>query len=158
MAGLYNPPGRSPFTTPFTIHYSPFGQRIRRLEPKTPIAATPKMSGTLGRERPKLIRNSRSSGSPGASSQAGQSQTTIGPLTIVAENMTSEAVDRAIEDTKKADTELPIKDINGKVFQNNSETPERGEEEEEIGKLDENSELELLSNRNRTRNKRTQPT
>ena len=72
--------------------------------------------------------------------------------------MTSEAVDRAIEDTKKADTELHIKDINGKVFQNNSETPERGEEEEEIGKLDENSELELLSNRNRTNNKRTQPT
>ena len=57
-----------------------------------------------------------------------------------------EDVDRAIEDAKKANTELHIKNNNGKVFQNNFEIPERGEEDEEIRKLDKNSELELLSN------------
>ena len=62
--------------------------------------------------------------------------------------MTSEAVDRAIEDARKADTEIHIKDTNGKVFQNTLKTQKRGkeEEEEELGKLDENSELELSSN------------
>ena len=60
--------------------------------------------------------------------------------------MTSAGVDRAIEDARKADTELHIKDINGKVYQNTLETPKRGEEEEELGKLDENTELELLTN------------
>ena len=59
--------------------------------------------------------------------------------------MTNEDVDRAIEDAKKANTELHIRDKNGKVFRNNYETPKRGEEEE-IWKPDENSELELLSN------------
>ena len=66
-------------------------------------------------------------------------------MTIVAENMTSKAVDRAIEDARKADMEIHIKDTNGKVFQNTLKTPKRGKEEE-LGKLDENSELELLSN------------
>ena len=68
-------------------------------------------------------------------------------MTIVAEIMTSEAADRAIEDVRKADTEIHIKDTNGKVFQNTSKTPKRGkEEDEELRKLEENSELELLSN------------
>ena len=51
--------------------------------------------------------------------------------------MTNEDVDRAIEDAQKANTEIRNKDINGNVFQNNFETPKRGEEEKE---------LELLSN------------
>ena len=94
-----------------------------------------------------MIRNRQSSGSPGGSPQTVQSQTTNVPMTIVAENMTSEAVDRAIEDARKADTEIHIKDTNGKVFQNTLKTRKRGkEEEEELGKLDENSELELSSN------------
>ena len=99
----------------------------------------------MGRGRPMLIRNRQSSDSP--TPQVGQSQSTIGPLTIVADNMTNEDEDRAIEDAKKGDTELLIKDINGKIFQNSFETPKRGEkEEEEIEKLDEKSEQELLSN------------
>ena len=57
--------------------------------------------------------------------------------------MTSEVVDGAIEDARKADTEIHCKVINGKVF----EKTKRGEEkEEELGKLDANSELELLNN------------
>ena len=64
-------------------------------------------------------------------------------MTIVTENMTTEAVDRAIEDARKADTEIHLKDPNGKVCHNITKTPKRGEEEED--EL-ENSELELLSN------------
>ena len=41
--------------------------------------------------------------------------------------MTSEAVDRAIEDTRKADTEIHIKDTNGKVFQNTLKNPQKRE-------------------------------
>ena len=38
------------------------------------------------------------------------------PLTITAENMTDSEIDRIIEYAKKANTELHIKDINGKVI------------------------------------------
>ena len=55
-----------------------------------------------------------------------------GPLTIVPANMTDEDVDRANEDARRANTELHIRDSNGKVFQSNSEKPNRGEEEEEL--------------------------
>ena len=92
----------------------------------------------MGRGRPKLIRNRQSSNSRRESPQAGQSLATIGPLTTVAENLTNEDFDRAIKDADKANTEIHIKDIIGKVFQNKFETPKREEkEEEEIGKLDE---------------------
>ena len=57
--------------------------------------------------------------------------------------MTTEAVDRAIEDARKADTKIHLKDPNGKVSHNITKTPKRGEEEED--EL-ENSELKLLSN------------
>ena len=59
--------------------------------------------------------------------------------------MTDEDVERAIEDARRAKTELHIRDSNGKVFHNNFEKPIRREEEEEIGKIDEISEQELLS-------------
>ena len=85
----------------------------------------------MERGRRKLIRKRQSSNSHRGSPQAGQSQATTGPLTIVAENMTNEDVDRAIEDAEKANTKIHVKDINGKVFQNKFETPKRGEEEEE---------------------------
>ena len=64
-------------------------------------------------------------------------------MTIVTENMTTEAVDRAIEDAREADTEIHFKDSNGKVSHNIIKSPKRGEEEED--EL-ENSELEMLSN------------
>ena len=60
--------------------------------------------------------------------------------------MTEEAAGRAIEDARRANTELHIRDSNGKVFQNNFENPSRGEEEEELEKIGETSELDLLSN------------
>ena len=113
-------------------------------EPESPVAVTPKKSGTLGRGRPlKVVKNRLSSASPGGSSPTVQSQTTFGPMTIVTENMTTEAVDRSIEDAREADTEIHLKDHNGKVSHNIIKSPKRGEEEED--EL-ENSELELLSN------------
>ena len=57
--------------------------------------------------------------------------------------MTSEAVDRAIEDARKTETEIHLKDPNGKASHNEIKSPKTGEEEED--EL-ENSELELLSN------------
>ena len=60
--------------------------------------------------------------------------------------MTNEDVNRAIEDAKKVDTELHIKDTNDKVFQNGFETTKRGEKEEKTEKMDEISEIELLRN------------
>ena len=64
-------------------------------------------------------------------------------MTIVTENMTTEAVDRAIEDAREADTEIHLKDSNGKVSHNVIKSLKKEEEEED--EL-ENSELELLSN------------
>ena len=114
-------------------------------EPESPVAVTPKKSGTLGRRPLKLVRNRLSSASPWGSPQTVQSQATFGPVTIVTEkeNVTTEAVDRAIEHAREADTEIHLKDRNGKVSHNITKTPKRGEEEED--EL-ENSELELLSN------------
>ena len=57
--------------------------------------------------------------------------------------MTSEAVDRAIEDARETETEIHLKDPNGKASHNEIKSPKKGEEEED--EL-ENSELELLSN------------
>ena len=63
-------------------------------------------------------------------------------MTIVTENMTTEAVDRAIEDARRAYIEIHLKYSNGEVSHNIIKTSKRGEEEED--EL-ENSELELLS-------------
>ena len=52
-------------------------------------------------------------------------------MTIVTENMTTEAVDRAIEDAREANTEIHLKDPNVKVSHNITKTPKRGEEEED---------------------------
>ena len=57
--------------------------------------------------------------------------------------MTSEAVDCAIEDARETETEIHLKDPNGKASHTEIKSPEKGEEEED--EL-ENSELELLSN------------
>ena len=102
----------------------------------------------MGRGRPKLVRNRQSSDSPGGHhKQASRKQLLdLGPLATVAENMTNEDVDRAIEDAEKDNTEIHIKEIKGKVFQNKYETPKRGEEEEKVGKMHENFQLELRSN------------
>ena len=64
-------------------------------------------------------------------------------MTIVTENMTTEAVDRAIEDARETNTEIHLKDSNGKASHNIIKSPKRREEEED--EL-ENSELELMSN------------
>ena len=59
--------------------------------------------------------------------------------------MTDAEVDSVIENTRKANRELHIRDNNGKVSPNNYNTPNKGDEQD-IEKIDENSELELLSN------------
>ena len=46
--------------------------------------------------------------------------------------MTDEDIDRAIKDARGANTKIPIRDSNGKVFQSKFENPIGGEEEEEI--------------------------
>ena len=108
-----------------------------------------KKTNTLGRERPKLVRCRQNTESPGGSPITSQMKDNTGPLTIVAVNVTGEDVDRAIEDARRAITELHIRDSNSKVFHNNFENPIRGdEEEEEQGKNDETSTLELLCNLN----------
>ena len=55
----------------------------------------------------------------------------LGPLTIITENMTDTDIDRIIEDAKQNDTELLIKDLNGKVTHNYNNTVHEGEENKE---------------------------
>ena len=52
-------------------------------------------------------------------------------MTIVTENMTTEAVDAAIEDAREAVTEIHLKNFNGKASRNIIKSPKRGEEEED---------------------------
>ena len=80
----------------------------------------------LGRGHTKLIPDCQTSSSPAREPQTYQSQTNSGPLTIVAENMTDAEVDRVNEDARKSNTEVDIRDNNGKVSQNNSNNPNRG--------------------------------
>ena len=75
----------------------------------------------------------------GSPTQSNQSHA-LGPLTISAENMTDTEIDRIIGDAKKANTELHMKDLNGKVIQTFTER------EEVIENISETTELELLSN------------
>ena len=50
-------------------------------------------------------------------------------MIIVPENMTDAVVDRVIEDDSRANTEIHIRDNNGKVIQNNYKDPNRREED-----------------------------
>ena len=90
-------------------------------------------TGTIGRGRPKLVRDRTASNSP-------QAATTTGPLTIVTTNMTDTEIDRAITDTKNATQELFLRDENGKVLINNNTNQNALEENFE------NSDLDLASN------------
>ena len=109
-----------------------------RSNPTTP---TTKTSGSFGRGRPKLVRNRQSPCSLTGSTDS------LGPLTIITENMTDTDIDRIIEDAKQNDTELFIKDLNGKVTYNYNNTVYGGEENEEKNNLEtETSDLELISN------------
>ena len=47
-------------------------------------------------------------------------------MTIITENMTSEAVDRAIEDARETETEIHLKDPNGKASHNEIKSPKKG--------------------------------
>ena len=108
---------------------------------------SPKNS-TIGRGRPKLIRNRQNSGSPGETHTSPDQQSSIGPLTVVTENMTDAEIDPVIEDARRANIELHLKDNNGKVIQNNYQSPKGGEEDNVENSYNEQdtSELELLSN------------
>ena len=88
-------------------------------------------------EKVKLIRNRRWSGSPrGSEKQHGQSQEGVGPLTNTVRNIIDTEIDRIIEDAKKANKELHIKDTNGKVTQNFNEREEDMENNLETSELD----------------------
>ena len=102
--------------------------------PKTPepLPNTTIKTGTIGRGRPKLVRDRTTSNSP-------QAATTTGPLTIVTANMTDTEIDRAITDTKNADQELFLRDENGKVLINNNSNQNALEDNFE------NSDLDLVS-------------
>ena len=67
----------------------------------------------------------------------------MGPLTIMVESMTDTEIGRIVEDAKKANKELHIKDMNGKVTQNLKKFD--GGEKTLIDNNSEISELELLS-------------
>ena len=89
--------------------------------PKTPEPQpnTTIKTGTIGRGRPKLVRDRTTPNSP-------QATTTTGPLTIVTANMTDTEIDRAITDTKNADQELFLRDENGNTVNRlNSATPDQ---------------------------------
>ena len=62
--------------------------------------------------------------------------------------MTDAEIDRVIEDARRANTELHLKDKNGKVIQNNYQSPKGGEEDNVENSYTEQdtSELELLNN------------
>ena len=81
--------------------------------PESPNTTVMK-KGSLGRGRPKLIRDRNSSNSPQTSPDNNHTQgSSTGPLTITTTNMTDTEVDRAIEDAKIADREVFIRDDNG---------------------------------------------
>ena len=105
------------------------------VSPKTtePQANTTLKTGTLGRGRPKLVRDRTSPNSP-------QAATAPDPLTLVTANMTDTEVDRAINDAKHADQERLIRDENGKAFTDNNTNPNTLEDNFE------NSDLDLASN------------
>ena len=126
--GPRGPDGR--FTkSPRTFNIHDPDSESEDTEPESPVAVTPKKSGTIGRGRHmKLVRNRSSPASPGGSSPTVQSQI-FGPMTIVTEHMTTEAVSRAIEDAREADAEIHLKDSSGKVSHNMIKSPKRGEEE-----------------------------
>ena len=88
--------------------------------PTTPDQSQ-KKTGAFKRGWPKLDRDRQSSGSP---LRPNQSHDGMGRLTITAENMTDTELDRIIEDAKKANKELHIKDTTGKVTQNFNEMKE----------------------------------
>ena len=113
------------------------------VNPKTPESpnTTVTKRGSIGRGRPKLIRDRTSPNSPQTSADNEPTQgNSMGPLTIVTTIMTDTEVDRAIEDAKSADQEVFIRDENGKVF--TDDKPHSSPFEDNL----ENSELDLASN------------
>ena len=104
--------------------------------PKTPELSTDTTikKGTLGRGRPKLIRDRASPNTTNTPTPGNN----IGPLTITTSNMTDTEINRAIEDANSAEQEIFIRDENGKVLTDNSTKL--------LAENLENSELELASN------------
>ena len=119
---------------------APLMEWANQKTPESPNTTVMK-KGSLGRGRPKLIRDRNSSNSPQTSPDNNHTQgSSMGPLTITTTNMTDTEVDRAIEDAKIADQEVFIRDDNSKVFTDNETQPRPFEE------ILENSELDLASN------------
>ena len=83
------------------------------------------IKGTFDRGKPMQKRERSGSSSP--HSTPGDTNKSIGPLTITT-NMTDTEINRAINDAKQANEELFIRDENGKVFNNNNIFSNTGEE------------------------------
>ena len=80
--------------------------------------------------QPKVIHNRETSGSSGHSLiQMDQQQSNTGPLTIVAQIMTDAEVDGVIKVGRHTNTEIQLRDHNGKVNQREYKNPNRGEED-----------------------------
>ena len=113
------------------------------ISPKTPESpnTTVTKRGSIGRGRPKLIRDRTSTSSPQTTPDNNTTQgSNMGPLTIITTNMTDTEVDRAIEDGESAEQEIFIRNENGKVFTDNKPHPSTVED------ILENSDLDLASN------------
>ena len=119
---------------------APLMEWANQKTPESPNTTVTK-KGSLGRGRPKLIRDRNSSNSPQTSPDNNHTQgSSTGPLTITTTNMKDTDVDRTIEDANIADQEVFIRDDNGKVFTDNKTQPRPFEE------ILEDSELDLASN------------
>ena len=89
--------------------------------PKTPEPHhnTTLKKSTIGRGRPKLIRDRTSPNSTQTPTNTPMPGKSMGPLTITATNTTEIEVDRALEDAKRTDQEFFIQDDYGKAFTDN---------------------------------------
>ena len=94
------------------------------------------------------MRNRQNSGSPtGSPSQPNQTQDSVGPQTINTEIMSDTYINRELEDARKANKVLHMKDTNGKVNKHSTKFPKREEDDMvENNSETDSSELELPSN------------
>ena len=100
-------------------------------------------SGSFGRRRPRLIGKYQSHGSP---TQLDHPHRSTNLLTVIAEKMTDVEIDSVIYEGRRTNTDLHIKDKNGKVLQNHSKKLNGGEKVNVENTLEaETSELELIS-------------
>ena len=91
----------------------------------SPEPPTTNQAGTIGRGRPRLIRDRTASTSPDKN-PAEQNSPNMGPLTIDIDQMSDSDIDQTIRDSLQSGQEIQIRDNSGKVtFYNNQRTEQR---------------------------------